>query len=99
MLALIYLATTIVLGACVCRRFYSFNSWLHYLAASFLVGLVLSTWATYLLALAFAWSEKPLFGANTLFFTLAGLVIYKLRLHSAFAPTLLPSRPRGSAAW
>ena len=79
MLALIYLATTIVLGACVCRRFYCFNSWLHYLAASFLVGLVLSTWATYLLALAFAWSSKPLVGANVLFFLLAVLAIYNLR--------------------
>src|SRR5437764_1751406 len=99
MLALIYLATTIVLGACVCRRFYCFNSLLHYLAASFLVGLVLSTWATYLLALAFAWSSKPLVGANVLFFLLAVLAIYNLRPRSMFDPTLSRFRPAGSTVW
>lgn len=99
MLALIYLATTIVLGACVCRRFYCFNSWLHYLAASFLVGLVLSTWATYLLALAFAWSSKPLVGANVVFFALAGLLIYRLRPRSLFDFKMSNSRPPGSATW
>jgi hypothetical protein len=99
MLALIYLVAMIVVGACVCRRFYCFNSWLHYLAASFLVGLVLSTWATYLFALAFAWSTKPLIGANLLFFLLAALVIYKLRPQSEFDPKFLPSRPAGSALW
>jgi hypothetical protein len=99
MFALIYLATMIVLGACVCRRFYCFNSWLHYLAASFLVGLVLSTWATYLFALAFAGFSKPLIGANVLFFGLAGSVIYKLRPKSGFDPKFAPSRPSGSALW
>jgi len=99
MLALIYLATTIVLGACVCRRFYCFNSWLHYLAVSFLVGLVLSTWTTYLLALAFASSAKPLIGGNILFFALAGLVIYRLRPQSVFDPKLSDSRPPGSVVW
>jgi hypothetical protein len=89
----------LILGACLCRRFYSFNSLLHYFATSFLVGLVLSTWATYLLALAFAWTEKPLLGANLLFFAVAGLVIYKLRPRSVFEPELLPSRPPGSAVW
>ena len=98
MLALVYLAVVVILGACVCRRFYCFNSLLHYLAASFLVGLILSTWTTYLFALAFAWSSKPLVGANILFFALAGLLIYKLRLRSVFEPKLL-SRPPGSAIW
>src|ERR1700757_847515 len=99
MLALIYLVAMIVVGACVCRRFYCFNSVLHYLAASFLVGLVLSTWATYLLALLFAWSAKPLIGANAVFFLTAGLVIYKLRLRSVLHPNFLPSRSPGSVIW
>jgi hypothetical protein len=97
--ALIYLAIMIIVGACVCRRFYCFNSWLHYLAASFLVGLVFSTWATYLFALAFAWASQPLLGANILFFVLAGLAIYGLRPWSALDPKILPSRPAGSAVW
>jgi hypothetical protein len=99
MLALLYLATMLMLGTCVCRRLYTFNSLLHYLAASFLVGLVLSTWSTYLLALAFASSAKPLIGANILFFALAGLVIYRLRPQSVFHPKLSNSRPPGSPAW
>jgi hypothetical protein len=49
--------------------------------------------------LAFAWTEKPLLGANLLFFAVAGLVIYKLRPRSVFDPELLPSRPSGSAVW
>jgi hypothetical protein len=99
MLALLYLVTILILGACVCRRFYCFNSWLHYLAASFLVGLVLSTWATYLFALAFAWSSKPLVGANLLFFAVASLVIYKLRPQCWLRPKPWDARPPGSALW
>jgi hypothetical protein len=99
MLALLYLATMLMLGACVCRRLYTFNSLSHYVAASFLVGLVLSTWTTYLLALAFASSTKPLIGGNILFFALAGLVIYRLRPQSVFDPKLSDSRPPGSVVW
>jgi hypothetical protein len=99
MLALLYLATMLMLGACVCRRLYTFNSLSHYVAASFLVGLVLSTWITYLLALAFASSAKPLIGGNILFFALAGLVIYRLRPQSVFDPKLSDSRPPGSVVW
>jgi hypothetical protein len=99
MLALAYLAIILILGACVCRRFYCFNSLLHYVAASFLVGLVLSTWATYLFALLFAWTDKPLLGANLLFFAVGGLAIYKLRVRSLFDPKLSPYRPPGSGVW
>ena len=99
MLALLYLAMMLVLGACICRRLCTFNSLLHYVAASFLVGLVLCTWTTYLLALAFASSAKPLIGGNILFFALAGLVIYRLRPQSVFDPKLSDSRPPGSALW
>jgi len=99
MLALLYLATMLMLGSCVCRRLYTFNSLLHYLAASYLVGLVLSTWTTYLLALAFSSSAKPLIGGNILFFVLAGLAIYRLRPQSVVHPELSNSRPPGSVVW
>jgi hypothetical protein len=99
MLALLYLATMLMVGGCVCRRLYTFNSLLHYLAASFLVGLVLSTWATYLLALAFSSSAKPLIGGNILFFVLAGLAIYRFRPQSVVHPELSNSRPPGSVVW
>jgi hypothetical protein len=99
MLALIYLAVMMVLGACLCRRFYRFSSLPHYVAASFLVGLLLSTWATYLFAFPFAWSDKPLLGANVLFFAFAGLAIYRLGPRSALSPELAESRPPGTAKW
>src|SRR5581483_8179830 len=99
MLALLYLATMLMLGACVCRRLYTFNSLLHYLASSFLVGLVLITWTTYLLALAFVSSAKPLIGGNIFGVALAGLVIYRLRPQSVLDPKLSDSRPPGSVVW
>jgi hypothetical protein len=99
MLALFYLLTLLLLGACVCRRFYTFNSLPHYLAASCLVGLVVGTWATYLLALACASLAKPLIAGDILFFALAALVIYGLGPQSVFHPKLSGSRPPGSAIW
>jgi hypothetical protein len=99
MFALVYLIVALILGACICRRFYVFNSLIHYLAASFLAGLLISTWATYLLALLFASRGKPLLGANILFFVLAAIAIYLLRGQSVLAPRLSDSRPPGSAKW
>src|SRR5947208_12335441 len=99
MIALVYLLTVLALGVSVCRRFYSFQSWLHYLAASFLVGLVLSTWLTYIFALVFAWANQPLLGANIVFFLVAAILIYELRLWRAWLPRLAHSRPPGSKVW
>jgi hypothetical protein len=99
MFALLYLAVVMLLGACICRRLYIFTSRIHYVASSFLVGVLLSTWVTYLLALLFARFAKPLLGANILFFVLAAIAIYKLRARSAFAPQLNDNRPPGSAKW
>jgi hypothetical protein len=99
MLALVYLVTMLALGACVCRRFYSFESWLHYLAASFLVGLLLSTWLTYLFGLLFASANQPLLWANIVFFLVAAVLIYELRLWNAWLPRLSHSRPPGSVLW
>jgi hypothetical protein len=54
MLALVYLALAIALGDLICRRFYRFVSVPHRWAAAVLVGMLLSTWFTYLAGLAFA---------------------------------------------
>src|SRR6266513_6027511 len=76
MLALIYLALAIYLGDSLCRRFYRFVSVAHRLAAAVLVGLLVSTWFTYLAALAFAHTTKPLLWANACFFLVVGSVIF-----------------------
>jgi len=67
MLALIYFILAICVGDFLCRRFYRFVSVAHRCAAAILVGLLVSSWFTYLAALAFAWTAKPLLWANLLF--------------------------------
>src|SRR6266705_3916779 len=68
MLALIYFTLAICVGDFFCRRFYRFVSVAHRCAAALLVGLLISTWFTYLAGLAFAWTARPLLWANLLFF-------------------------------
>jgi DNA-binding beta-propeller fold protein YncE len=68
MLALIYLALAICLGDALCRQFYRFASIPHRLAAAVLVGLLISSWFTYLAGLAFMHASVPLVWGNLLFF-------------------------------
>ena len=67
MLALIYFWCAVSVGDFFCRRFYRFVSVAHCCAAALLVGLLISTWFTYLGGLAFAWTARPLLWANLLF--------------------------------
>jgi hypothetical protein len=108
MLALIYFALAICVGDFLCRRFYRFVSVVHRCAAALLVGLLISSWFTYLAGLAFAWTARPLLWGNLLFF-LAVLALltwpkWKHRIvkaapdaahHSQTAETYVP-RPNGS---
>ena len=68
MLALIYLGLAFCVGDFLCRRFYRFVSVAHRCAAAILVGLLVSSWFTYLVALAFWWASRPLLWGNLLFF-------------------------------
>src|SRR5882724_11894747 len=68
MLALIYFALAACVGDFLCRRFYQFESVAHRCAAAILVGLLVSSWFTYLAGLAFFWTSRPLLWANLLFF-------------------------------
>jgi len=65
----------VLAGNLVCRHFYHFVSLPHRLAGTFLVGFLLSTWATYLFALAFASTQNPLLWGNLLFFAGSSLII------------------------
>src|SRR5438552_7082092 len=93
MLALIYLALAIYLGDLLCRRFYRFVSTPHCWSAAILVGTLLSTWFTYLAALAFAHTAEPLLWADLLFFLAAAAAIFwlsrkspKVQMIEAHAP-------------
>src|SRR5947208_2120998 len=74
MLALIYFALAACVGDFLCRRFYQFESVAHRCAAAILVGLLASSWFTYLAGLAFFWTSRPLLWANLLFFV-AGIAL------------------------
>src|SRR5215472_7616823 len=67
MLALIYFLLAACVGDFLCRRFYQFESFAHRCAAAILVGVMVSSWFTYLAGLAFFWTSQPLISANLLF--------------------------------
>ncbi|MGE5302431.1 MAG: NHL repeat-containing protein [Alphaproteobacteria bacterium] len=66
MLALIYLGLATCVGDFFCRRCYQFASLAHRCAAAILIGLLLGSWFTYLVGLAFFWTSQPLLWANLL---------------------------------
>ena len=107
MLALIYFALAFCVGDFFCRRFYQFESVAHRCAAAILVGLLASSWFTYLAGLAFFWASRPLVWANLLFFVAAIAVLSwpkwrsrivkggSAKVHEARWDLYLP-RPKGS---
>jgi sugar lactone lactonase YvrE len=103
MLALIYLGLAIYLGDQFCRRFFRFVSIAHRCAAAVLVGLLFSSWFTYVLGWLFARSIRPLFWADLCFFALAIGSIWLLRRRSRrrWGPygEFIHPRPPGSAGW
>src|SRR6266540_4250473 len=103
MLALIYLGFAVYLGDHLCRRFYRFVSFPHRCAAAILVGLLVSSWFTYLAALAFARASKPLLWADLLFFAVAVAAISLLNRRSSRGSkphaALIEPRAPGSETW
>src|SRR6266404_6254910 len=87
MLALIYYGLAICVGDFLCRRFYQFVSVAHRCAAAILVGLLVSSWFTYLIGLGFAWASRPLLWSNLVFFVTAVAVLswprWKSKIKSA----------------
>jgi sugar lactone lactonase YvrE len=108
MMPLVYIGLAAYVGDFLCRRFYQFASFAHRCAAAILVGLLLSSWFTYLAGLVFARASRPLLWGNLLFFVSAIAVlswpIWKGRVvkdssakvHQTRADLYLP-RPSGSA--
>jgi DNA-binding beta-propeller fold protein YncE len=103
MFALIYLALAIYLGDILCRRFYRFVSTPHRWAAAVLVGLLASSWFTYLAALLFANTAKPLLWADLCFLAVAASVIFLLirrsRQQLGRRAVFIEPRVPGSETW
>src|SRR6266550_7603509 len=98
MLALIYLGMAIALGDLLCRHFYRFVSISHRWAAAILVGILLSTWFTYLAGLVFAHTAEPLLTADILFFVIAPGAIFWLSRKAPKVGTIAARAP-GSSRW
>jgi len=108
MLALIYFALVTCVGDFLCRRFYQFESVAHRCAAAILIGLLVSSWFTYLAGLAFFWTSRPLLFANLLFSVAAVALLswpkWKGRIVKSTSGETYPKRsnlylprPRGSS--
>src|SRR4026209_2819548 len=108
MLALIYFALAVCVGAFFCRRFYQFESVARRCAAAILAGLLVSSWFTYLAGLALFWTSQPLLWANLLFFAAAVTLLswpkWKGRILKSTStegyrerPNLYLTRPDGSS--
>ena len=93
MLALIYLGLAITLGDLLCQRFYRFVSVPHRWAAAVLVGVLLSTWFTYLAGMAFSHLAEPLLSADLLFFVVAAGAIFWLSRKVRKVETITPLAP------
>ncbi|MGQ0763209.1 MAG: hypothetical protein ACT4OT_14520 [Acidobacteriota bacterium] len=99
MLAIIYLAAATYFGDCICRRIFRFISLQHRIAGAFLVGLLLSTWITFLAAIAFHKFSQPLTAANLAFLVLfIGVVLLNRRWPAKMKNERL-TRPQGTMRW
>lgn len=99
MLALLYLILAIYLGDRLSRRFFRCLSVTQRCATAVLVGLLLSTWFTYIVACCFRRARSPLLWADICFFGVAlGWIWFtrrRIRKAAQFHRTPVP----GSALW
>jgi len=99
MLALLYLGLAIYLGDQVCRRFFRFVSVAQRCATAVLVGLLLSTWFTYIVAWLFGRTKSPLVWADLCFLAVALVSIWWLRSRRRREAQFILPRVPGSAWW
>lgn len=99
MLALLYICLAIYLGDQLCRRFFRFFSVAHRCASAVLVGLLCSSWFTYVVAWCFGKSRLPLLWADLCFFAVALVAIWLVGRRAGRAARFIRPRPPGSALW
>jgi len=79
MLAIVYLAVATYFGDLICRRFFRSISIQQRIATGFFVGLLLSTWITFLAAVLFHGMSQPLIAANLIFAVVFAAVVLASR--------------------
>ncbi|HXY60755.1 MAG TPA: hypothetical protein VEH26_04020, partial [Chthoniobacterales bacterium] len=95
MAALLYLALSCALGDQLCRRFWIPKSIFYRWAAAFLIGTLVSAWATYLAALTFRSAAQPLVWGNLIYFLAAGFAYVVLaRRDRTLATSKMPNLTR-----
>lgn len=99
MLAILYLAAATYFGDLVCRRFFRFISLQHRIATAFLVGLLLSTWITFLAAVAFHGMGQPLIAANVIFLVMFVVAVFLTQRWPAQREHDSSIRPAGTLRW
>jgi DNA-binding beta-propeller fold protein YncE len=103
MLALLYLALAIYLGDQLCRRFFRFVTVAQRCASAIIVGLLLSSWFTYLASWLFRRAAVPLLWGDICYFAVALTAVWMIRRRArrgkaAEAQFIQPRTP-GSALW
>ena len=99
MLAILYLAAATYFGDCICRRLFRLISLQHRIATSFLVGLLLGTWITFLAAIGFHKTSQPLIAANLVFLLLFVAVVLITRRWPVKLENRKLTRPKGTMRW
>ena len=99
MVALLYLLLAIYLGDRLGRRCFRYLSVAHRCATAILVGLLLSTWFTYIVAWCFRRARSPLLWADLCFFAIVIGWIWVTRWRSGRAAQFVRPRPPGSTLW
>lgn len=74
-MALVYVALMVAFGDAIARRFFTYVSRPHRIATAFLVGLLFSTWLTYLASFAFMAFDRPLFAGDLLGVAVMAIVV------------------------
>lgn len=99
MLALLYLVLAIYLGDQLCRRCFRFLSVAQRLASAVIVGLLVSSWFTYLASWLFRATARPVLWGDLCFFALALGAIWFIRRRPSRSARFIQPRVPGSALW
>jgi DNA-binding beta-propeller fold protein YncE len=103
MLALLYLGLAIYLGDQISRRFFRYVTVAQRCATAVLVGLILSSWFTYVASWIFGHARLPLLWGDLCFFAVAVFSIWRLRRRArrefGHNAQFIQPRTPGSAFW